>query len=49
MDLIVELSDNKATTLRITLPAHFPQVRLAGHTEHQGIQAMRSWVCWPVI
>jgi hypothetical protein len=25
-DLLVELPDKKATTLRITLPAHFPQV-----------------------
>lgn len=27
LDLLVELGDNKANTLRITLPQHFPQVR----------------------
>lgn len=26
LDLLVELGDSKATTLRITLPQHFPQV-----------------------
>lgn len=26
LDLLVDLGGNKATTLRITLPAHFPQV-----------------------
>jgi hypothetical protein len=34
LDLLVQLDDSKATTLRITLPQHFPQVGLQQQYVH---------------